>query len=326
MSRTATNITVIDQALVSGTNFITGLVLARILGIDAYGLFILLAGVTLFASSMQNAIIISPMMVHGPSYKKGASQNYYQTTAILQTVLTLVFFLLILIIGTILNNTLLDSRLNNLILPLALATSGFLLQEYYRKYFFSVNKTIQALVNDSLSYGIQLISIIAVHYFYGIEVESCLYIMAITSFIAVIHGTIISGLFYIISKITYTNIKDTIAKHWAFGKWLIARNMTYWLSTQMVIYMTGIFLSISAVGAMGAARNIVGIINILFLALNNFATPRASKIYASQGINGLSKYMRRLSLIGGGATASIAFIASIAPEFWLNLVYSTEYA
>ncbi len=323
--RVATNLTVIDQALVSGTNFITGLILARILGIEAYGLFILLTGVILFTSNIQNAMIVSPMMVSGPAHKHDTAHQYYQATAVLQATFTIVTLLLVITIGTLLNNTILDSFINDLILPLALATTGLLLQEYFRRYFFSIKNPVQALINDALSYGLQIITIIAIHFIYGINIELCLYIMAITSYIAVIHGIISSRLLIQINKISLKKLIDVYSEHWVFGKWLLAKNITYWFGTQMVIYMTGIFLSIAAVGAMGAARNIVGVANILFLALENFATPRASQSFMRDGIDGLSKYTRRLAIVGGAATAGIVLIASIAPEFWLNLVYSDEY-
>lgn len=325
MSRFATNFTVIDQALVSGTNFITGLVLARILGIDAYGLFILLTGIIIFSSNIQNAVLISPMMVNGPAREQKASHEYYQTTTIMQGILTLILFFLIVLVGTLLNKTVLDNYIDNLILPLALAASGLLLQEHFRRYFFSTKQTIQALINDSISYGLQLCGIIAIHYLYSIDVKTCLYIMAATSFIAVFHGALSSSLLLKITHISLSDLNNVINEHWIFGKWLIARNITYWFGTQMVIYMTGIFLSVAAVGAMGATRNIVGIANILFLAIDNFATPRASNAYSQNGINGLSKYIKRLSVMGGCATASIALAASVAPDFWLNLIYPKEY-
>lgn len=326
MSRKATNYTVLDQALVSGTNFITGLVLARILGADGYGLFILLSGVILFALNIQNAVIVSPMMVGGPTKEPDEARAYYQITAIMQLVVTLVFFTIIVTFGSALSMAFQSGGLSDLILPLALASSGLLLQEYFRRFFFTTKKPVQALINDSLSYGLQLIAILVLHNIYGLDVKLCLYAMALTSFIAVIHGILISGLVSGIRGLSSQAIKMAITDHWIFGKWLVAKNVTYWFGTQMVIYMTGIFLSVAAVGAMGAARNIVGISNILFLALDNFATPRASQIYAKQGIQGLEKYTKRLSILGGIATACIALTASLAPEFWLNLVYSDEYA
>ncbi len=325
MSRLATNFTVLDQALVSGVNFITGLVLARFLGIDAYGLFILLSGVILFASNIQNAIIISPMMVNGPAHDQNEVHNYYQSSLLIQILLTLIFFMTILFIGYLLIIAGLKKHLDSLILPLALATSGLLIQEYFRRYFFSIQNTIQALINDCISYGLQLITIIAAQFIYGIDIKLCLYIMAATSFIAVMHGILYSHLFTSITASPLKLHRNTIIEHWNFGKWLLARNITYWIGTQMVIYMTGILLSVTAVGAMGAARNIVGIVNILFLAIDNFATPRASVIYAKKSITGLRKYVNRLVVLGGLVTGGISILASAMPEFWLNLAYSVVY-
>ncbi len=326
MSRLATNFTVLDQALVSGVNFITGLVLARFLGIDAYGLFILLSGVILFTSNIQNAIIISPMMVIGPSRHKEQAHRYYQASVIIQSAVTLLFFLLILAIGTLLNQAVPDLKIDDLIFPLALATSGLLMQEFFRRYFFSNNKTIHALINDILSYGLQLFVLIIAQLIDGLDLKSCLYIMAATSYVAVAHGILTSKLLIDIQKISMPDYRQISLEHWDFGKWLVARNLMYWLSTQYVIYLTGIMLSIEAVGAMGAARNIVGIVNILFLALDNFATPRASSAYQTKGVTGLSKYLKRITVLGGFATGVIAATASLAPNYWLNILYSDEYA
>jgi O-antigen/teichoic acid export membrane protein len=52
----------LDQALVSGSNFVLGILLARYLGVAGYGQFALLWLIVLFFSSLQLAYIISPML------------------------------------------------------------------------------------------------------------------------------------------------------------------------------------------------------------------------------------------------------------------------
>src|SRR3546814_9068091 len=46
-----------DQSVVSGTNFITGVLLARFLGPEIFGLFVLLQAVILYVNSFQGALI-----------------------------------------------------------------------------------------------------------------------------------------------------------------------------------------------------------------------------------------------------------------------------
>ncbi len=55
-----------DQAMVSGVNFLTGILLARYLGIEAFGQFMLAWMLVLLVNTLQYALVIAPMMSIGP--------------------------------------------------------------------------------------------------------------------------------------------------------------------------------------------------------------------------------------------------------------------
>ena len=55
-----------DQAMVSGVNFLTGIVLARYLGIEEFGRFTLAWMAVLLVNSLQSGLIVQPMMSIGP--------------------------------------------------------------------------------------------------------------------------------------------------------------------------------------------------------------------------------------------------------------------
>ena len=62
-----------DQAMVSGVNFLTAILLARYLGIEEFGRFTLAWMAVLIAYSIQYAMIIAPMMSIGP--KQSAAER-----------------------------------------------------------------------------------------------------------------------------------------------------------------------------------------------------------------------------------------------------------
>ena len=66
------------QLLVSASNFMTGILLARSLGPEGYGRYALAMGTMLFLGSIQTALIISPMMVKGPGRAEGAGKGHYR--------------------------------------------------------------------------------------------------------------------------------------------------------------------------------------------------------------------------------------------------------
>ena len=53
---------VADQAVVSGTNFLTNVMLIRFMGLREFGVFALAWMSILFVNSLQNALIVAPMM------------------------------------------------------------------------------------------------------------------------------------------------------------------------------------------------------------------------------------------------------------------------
>ncbi|MEE2836743.1 MAG: hypothetical protein VYB65_12070 [Myxococcota bacterium] len=55
-----------DQAIASGVTFLTGLLIARLVGPEQFGVFGLLMMVVLFFNSIQYALIVSPMLSIGP--------------------------------------------------------------------------------------------------------------------------------------------------------------------------------------------------------------------------------------------------------------------
>src|SRR3974390_3213150 len=61
-SRSRRTLTLVDQAIVSGSNFITGVILVRGLGLVEFGRFTIAYAILLLANSVQLSFISSPMI------------------------------------------------------------------------------------------------------------------------------------------------------------------------------------------------------------------------------------------------------------------------
>ncbi|MDH5414420.1 MAG: hypothetical protein OEW87_09810, partial [Flavobacteriaceae bacterium] len=133
-----------DQALVSGVNFVTGLVLARYLGIEDFGVFTLCWMSILFLHGLQYALIVSPMMSIGPKISDTKMSLY---TTVMSThvlsFLVICFFVLfcgLQIIGMI------YSKWDAASLGGAVAFSAvtFLLQDYVKRFYIFKGKLSEA--------------------------------------------------------------------------------------------------------------------------------------------------------------------------------------
>jgi O-antigen/teichoic acid export membrane protein len=123
-----------------------------------------------------------------------------------------------------------------------------------------------------------------------------------------------------------TFLKEKTVEHLHFGKWLLGGDLMFWVQNQSVNYFCAGIFSISMVGAMNAARNVTGVVNILFLGLMNFLPPRAAGVFSQGGPAKLNSYLLRISFWGGLSTLIITLVASFGREFWLNLLYGHTYA
>ena len=316
-----------DQAFVSFTNFFTGILLARFLGLEGYGIFVLVYGIILFISGIQLSLIILPMMVKIPLLTQKEQQETAGILFYKQFVFCFLVCVFVTLLGILISEIFPQWDVGPVIKPLIGSSACFLMQDFFRRYFFTVNRPKDAIINDFCSYGLKLLLLIVFFTSLGsFTVVVALWIMAVTSLIAVFLGCCQIG-WSNLARFPDINLLIVSSKeYWDFGKWLLATNIVNWGGTQLVNYLSAAVLSLAAVGAMSACKNIVGIVNIMFLALQNMLSSRASVQYRDKGNIGLRKYLIRISIAGGGTTFCIMLVASIWSELWIGLLYGTLYS
>ncbi|BCL60052.1 hypothetical protein DGMP_07450 [Desulfomarina profundi] len=129
-----------DQAMVSGVNFLTGILFARYLGLEEYGRFTLVWMAVLFCNSFQQAGIIAPMMSIGPKQTPEEEPGYYGAVCVQQVVWSMGCSLL-LWLGVRLSYVFYPQwQIENLACPLAVTLLAWQLQDFLRRYFFVRNQ------------------------------------------------------------------------------------------------------------------------------------------------------------------------------------------
>src|SRR5216683_4851234 len=90
-SQRSMNFAFVDQVLVSGSNFVAGILLARAFGIFEFGRFALAWMFVEFIGSLQFAAIIQPMLNIGPKQAEADSDRYYGALIAQQAAACMVF-------------------------------------------------------------------------------------------------------------------------------------------------------------------------------------------------------------------------------------------
>jgi O-antigen/teichoic acid export membrane protein len=314
------NGTLLDQALVSGSNFLLAVLLTRFLGLADYGVFVLGWMAVLFFSSIQQALIVAPLVTLVPK-RPAAERAHYAGAYFVQQIIFAAAAAAITVLGVFgFGRIQMDGRIDALVLPLAAVVFCFLWQDYMRRFLFAQRTTGPVLVADLLAYGGQIAAVLIVHQAGLLSIPAVLWCTAALFGASAAFQT----RWMVMEAWNWRSVRATWREGWRFSSWLTASAFTQWFAGNLFIVAAGGVLGAGAAGAVRASQNVVGITHVLFLALENYLPARAAAVMADRGRAALLRYLGRASAYVGAATACGLLVVAVAPEFWLRTLYGPE--
>lgn len=315
------NYSLADQAMVSGVNFLTSILLARAMGPTDFGEFTLAWAVVLFVGALQFALISAPMMSIGPKQSASRAPRYYGSVFAQQIIFAVGSSVTVLLGAWTCGFLFPHWEVEILAIPMALATGAYQLRDFVRRYFFTCDRLGSALLFDTATYGIQIGLLGWLAFRASLDVADPLWIVLISAVI---------GLLGIAARIGSVSLQRkhflvVVRRHWRFSRWLGASAILQVISSQVFLVASGLILGTAAVGVLRACQNLMGLAQILFFGLQNVIPIRAGNHLRKSGIDGLVSYIKRAT---GGlelATGVIVCTFAITPEFWLSLLFGEQF-
>ncbi len=311
-------VSLVDQALVSGSNFLLTALLARYLGIQGYGVFVLASTAVLFVSGIQQALIVAPFMTLWNSRSSGEKQQYESLVLVQQLVFAFAAAALIGLGATAW--AAFDPQwgvVARIAKPLAGFVAAFLLQDFLRRAFFTRGEPLRALGLDAVAYGGQCLIVVCAGQLGLLTVESA-YLALGGAFLL---STVLGLARVRLQGVGLRGLCSNVAEHWRFSKWMVGAALLQWSSGNYFLIAAGAVLGAAASGAIRAAQNIMGVTHVVFLALENVLPGRMAKILAQDGKPALRRFAKRAILAVTGFSLVISALVSIAPGWLLQLVY-----
>ena len=312
-----------DQGMVSGANFLTGILLARFLGVEGFGIYTLGWLVLVFIGSIHTPLVMGAMMSIGPAYSEQDAPKYYGAVLV-QNLAVSVAGTLLIGVGVYLTGLLVPEwGIQRLLWPLVIATFASMWQEFFRRYFFTRERPALAFMFDAIRYLGQIAALFLLFRFSpeGLDSSRAMWITAATAAIAILACPFVMG------KVAWSWhwTRDIAARHYRSSKWPTLSAPLERVSEYAFYFGAGSLVGSAGVGALRAAQNMMGIAQILFLGLINVVQIKAAKHYGRDGLAALSKYLQQVAWMAGVATAVICLIFAITPAFWLRLFFGEEF-
>ncbi|MGP8174353.1 MAG: lipopolysaccharide biosynthesis protein [Terracidiphilus sp.] len=311
-----------DQAVVSGMNFLTNVMLARFMGLREFGVFALAWMSVMFVNCLQGALIVAPMMSVGPKQEEKNRPSYFGAVVFQELVLVSFCFVLVFAALKVSSNYFPHADLQRLALPLAVSAFAYQMQDFIRRYFFATRQSRYALADDALSYLTQLPILFLLHRAGDLNSATALWVMAGTSIFGMV-----AGWFWVEPiEFKWEWIKAISRRHWRISRWLGASALLQWTSGNLFVIAAPVYYGAAAAGVLRASQNLMGVTHVWFQGLDNVVPVETARRLREGGVHSMLAYTRSILLKWGGLTLLFATVMAVAPGFWLRLTYGSEMA
>jgi len=309
-----------DQMLLSGSNFITMVLVARGLSRDEFGAFTLIYSGLLFANLVQATLITQPHNVLA-STRGGLDYRRYTAAAGAGQLL----FALVAALATLAAAGLgwsLGWAITGLLAALAPCIIAWQSQEFVRRVLYTEGRTAAAFINDLLSYGGQALLIGLLWHAERLTAQKALYILAATSATAAL-----VGLYQLRHSLARGWKWATLWENWDFGKWLLGAELLQWVSSiQWYLFLSAALLGVTATATLKAASVIFGPTRVLIFFLDTVLPIRFSRALARGGPEAMNRQFRWTFLLVTPMLAGYCGLVALFAKPLLRLTYGNQYS
>ncbi len=310
----ALHVPLMDQMMVSATNFLMSVVIIRLLGLDVFGVMTIMLLVVLFFQSIQNAYILSPVqtLYHQRNNPREYARHSFATQCIfgLISALAAVAFLLVFRHYSDVEYG------NDIIIPVFFLVLSRQIQEFIRRYGFTVGTPLPVFINDIIAYGAYVPILLILYFIEMLNLSSALWSLTILTMLACLHG-----LTFLPSPSFTRETKEIAVEHAQYSKWLVGTASLQWLSGDYFIFMTSVVMGTTSVGILRAVERIMAVLNILILTIENIYPSKAAAAYKEQYKAGLWVCVKSMYKREGLAILAISIVLCVFAEPMLALIY-----
>ncbi|MHC5055097.1 MAG: lipopolysaccharide biosynthesis protein [Planctomycetota bacterium] len=321
---------VADQALVSGTRFVTAVMLARYTDPAEFGAFVLAAAALLSVNGLQAALVTGPMTVIGAPKEEDEFRRYVATLALAQLLGGAVLAALAFAAVGVMMLVPAAAGLRGAFGGMAAAVFFVQAQEFFRRVLFTRLLPSRVLVNDGLYCAMQLGGVFALWRLDASAGGAVGWLSGRNVFLCVAGSAFLAGLLGLwqVRGFLSRNLEGARAfmrENWRFGRWALGARLGGGLTTMGVRLIVAAFGGLVGAAVYEAPRLLLAPLQILTTGAGCVIVPRASQKHADGDGKALTAFMSSTALVVGSLFVGYAAIVAVAPEFWLQLLYGSEY-
>lgn len=315
---------VLDQGLISGSNFVISVLLARWLMPDQYGAYAVAFGIYVMLSLVYQSLLLEPMGVFGGSIFRSNLRGYLRSLVSIYVAFSIAICSALVIAWAVAYHLDPGGAITGALAGVAVASPCLLLFALARRTFYVELSPAPAAIGAFIYATVVLAGLYFVY-------QHAL-LSPFVAFLLIGGGALVTGVVLMLGLRSGLSgsgpapaFREAWRRHWRYGRWALAGCVAGWLPSYIYFPLLSSFKGMAESGQLKALMNLTmpfeqtkGALIMLFL-------PYAARVMEQQGKAGARILGNRLTLLS--VCLAIAYWAVIIPlhKPVFHLLYSGRY-
>lgn len=316
------SLAIVDQGLISGSNFLIGILLARWLVPTQYGAFSLAFSIFLLLSYVYQSLLSEPQGVFSGSAYSQCLRGYLKALLGIQAMVTV--FGIVLLGGSALVVYAMGKAdgLPGALAGVAIASPCILFFWLLRRAYYMNLAPGRAAMGAFIYFALVTGGLFVAYKRALVSPFSAYLLMAI--------GALGTG-FFLLTQVNKALPPDVIKgptaaqawhKHWEYGRWALAVSVVTWIPYYMYYPLVSAFSGMAQAGQLRALMNLSLPMEQSYTALSILFLPYAARVCREKGVQSSGPLVRRITILF--VSGALAYWAVLIP--FKGLVFHVLYA
>lgn len=311
------SLALVDQAVVSGTNFATSIIIARFCDKAQLGLYLLAWSTIFIFNEVLSAVITTPYVVMSPTLQSERQAGYRGSALLHQVLLSLVAVLVLSPVGLWLRFGK-RSELGALLEVVSGLLIILLFREFSRRMWFAHLEMRAAVLADT---GASLLQMLLLG-----TIIAAKHLNAATAYAAIATAAAVPSTAWLLMyrkrlRLSAPTALRDFRMNWGLAKW-IACSGAFWAAAMysypwLLVWIRGA----SVAGIWAACYGLVALSNPVLLGFGNYLGPKIAHIQGDDGVWAMRRYVYRSSLHFVSLLLPFALLVWFFGNFFIQHLY-----
>ncbi len=315
---------IVDQGLISGSNFILGILLARWLGAEQYGAYALAFAIFVLLSLVYQSLLLEPMSVFGPSEYRKKLPSYAGTLLWIHIAIAFVTFIILGVGALGMTHFPRFGGLPTALIGAAIAAPCVLLFWMARRLYYLTLSSSRAAAGAVLYSALLFGTLALLHSFKRMSPELAFVIMAIAALVT-------GGFLLLRFKPVFgwrkadPPLERVWGEHWEYGKWALASSVFMWVPWNIFYTLVASFSGMADSGQLRALLNFALPLAQTYAAFSLLFLPHAATLNSDVGWKAVRRDSFRIAMLFAFGGAVYWGLICVFRTQVIGLLYAGQY-